>query len=570
MRRPFLWLCLLFCLMVPTDASPLSELRGVLKDQNGNPIVNLALSLVRTGIQRTLRSDLVGQFVFRNLPPGEYALQIETPTFRNAGSSRVSLKPGATTLMTLVLQQVFDLDSAPSLAKNYETRTILRDRADGRLILRNAPDSSAESGAAAGLFRTNGIVEVYSGSAWGSGNFSAVPGSPYAGMLTNFAYGEDLGGRANYIFAGQLVSGDDSLWRVRNLVRYQPAGSQSVELLLGYTHVAFNAPRLPFFTDPGRLGMESKFMPWAESARTLALGLKHTWNPAEQVSLNYGVEVDRFNAASTRTFVIPELQANWRPWAGASVIARMTSRRTMCDNTLSLPDGRSVELADSLQTRKAAQMLQVGVDRHYEITGSQGFGLTRGELSLFRDQLSGGNTALVWDPAKRSSSVYDLPFQQSVQQGLRAGVSGGSDAVNYAVDYVYGTAVGLDGAAALLKSVGESVRLRRYHAVTGRLQGIIPGIGTVITGVIRVVPGRPLVTIDLFSDTWNVSNQSVNFFLRQVVPFPDLLGFSPRLEALLDLRNMLSQNIGALRTELGEVVLVRNPRTVRGGISLNF
>jgi hypothetical protein len=58
--------------------------------------------------------------------------------------------------------------------------------------------------------------------------------------------------------------------------------------------------------------------------------------------------------------------------------------------------------------------------------------------------------------------------------------------------------------------------------------------------------------------------------VRQVIPFPDLLGFSPRLEALLDLRNVLNHDIGLLHTDMGDYLLVRNPRTVRGGISLVF
>ncbi len=45
---------------------------------------------------------------------------------------------------------------------------------------------------------------------------------------------------------------------------------------------------------------------------------------------------------------------------------------------------------------------------------------------------------------------------------------------------------------------------------------------------------------------------------------------SYRIEALLDIRNLTNEDLGKIRTEMGDVSLVRNPRTIRGGISVRF
>jgi hypothetical protein len=97
--------------------------------------------------------------------------------------------------------------------------------------------------------------------------------------------------------------------------------------------------------------------------------------------------------------------------------------------------------------------------------------------------------------------------------------------------------------------------------------------------LIKVVPGgRPISTLDPYSDLYETGNQGVNLFVRQVIPVPaSLLSFVgldfltiPRLEALIDLRNLLDEKLGTFATSQGDVILVRAPRSVRGGISFKF
>ncbi len=571
MRRRLLIFDFLLVFLISTlTAAPAAELRGVLKDQGGNPIANLAFSLIRAGIRQSLKSDHFGNFIFENPAAGEYTVQVDNPHFRPVSGATVTVKPGEGALLTVVLQQVFDVDQTRPVPKNDEVRTILRNSTDGRLIFRDNPNLTAGSVESVSLTRSNGVVELYSGSGWGAGDFSVFPVSPYAGMLTSFAYAEDLGGSLSYVFAGQFASGEDSLWKVRNSMHYRLGKNQNLEMLLGYTRLAFNSPNLVFVNDPARLGQNSEFINAVGSAKVMALGLRHSWNPTDEFSLAYGLEVDRLTASAADTFASPVLEASWKAWKGGEIVARVTSKRLTRYNTLVLPNGNVADVADALYLTKVGDKVRIGTNRHYEISGSQQVGPARAELSLFLDQLRGGNPYLVFSPGQSDRAAYDLPFRTNEQRGFRAAVSAGTDLLNYGIDYVYGGALGFDQPVRSMKSIQDALRTHQYHAITGRVQTTVPRIHTVVAGVVRVVPGKPLSTVDLFHDTSNISNQSVNFFVRQVIPFPDLLGFSPRLEALLDLRNLLNQDIGLLHTELGDVVVVRNPRTVRGGIAVNF
>jgi hypothetical protein len=58
----------------------------------------------------------------------------------------------------------------------------------------------------------------------------------------------------------------------------------------------------------------------------------------------------------------------------------------------------------------------------------------------------------------------------------------------------------------------------------------------------------------------------LNVYIKQPIP-----GFSKRLEATVDLRNLLAEGYLPLGFAGGErIILVQNPRSVRGGLAIIF
>ena len=128
-------------------------------------------------------------------------------------------------------------------------------------------------------------------------------------------------------------------------------------------------------------------------------------------------------------------------------------------------------------------------------------------------------------------------------------------------------------------SLKELVSKDSYRAFSAAIETYLSYSQTHINALIKVIPdGSPISTLDSFSDTYNVGNQGINLFVRQVVPIPvgflSLLGLdflsTYKVEALLDVRNLTNQNLSSIPTSLGNILLIRNPRSMRGGIAVRF
>ncbi len=154
--------------------------------------------------------------------------------------------------------------------------------------------------------------------------------------------------------------------------------------------------------------------------------------------------------------------------------------------------------------------------------------------------------------------------------------------LNTAVSYINGNAAGISRDATLVfdeLALHQAIERRNYHTLNAEIEAYIPFSGTHLNALVKFASnGQPITTLDAFADTYETGNEGVNLFLRQVVPVPGgwlaFLGMdflsSYEIEALLDIRNLTNEVLGQVRTEIGDVSLVRNPRTVRGGISVRF
>jgi hypothetical protein len=56
-----------------------------------------------------------------------------------------------------------------------------------------------------------------------------------------------------------------------------------------------------------------------------------------------------------------------------------------------------------------------------------------------------------------------------------------------------------------------------------------------------------------------------NFYIRQPIP-----GFGRHVEATADIRNMLAQGYLPMSVAGQRILLIQNPRSVRGGLSFTF
>ncbi|MCZ6451870.1 MAG: hypothetical protein O6918_13545, partial [Deltaproteobacteria bacterium] len=154
--------------------------------------------------------------------------------------------------------------------------------------------------------------------------------------------------------------------------------------------------------------------------------------------------------------------------------------------------------------------------------------------------------------------------------------------LNTAVSYIHGKAAGFNRNATLVfdePALQKLIERRNYHTVNAQIEAYIPSTGTHLNALVKFASnGHPVTTLDAFADIYETGNEGINIFVRQALPVPEawltFLGMdflsAYEIEALLDLRNLTNEDLGKVSTEMGDVSLVRNPRTVRGGIWVRF
>ena len=174
--------------------------------------------------------------------------------------------------------------------------------------------------------------------------------------------------------------------------------------------------------------------------------------------------------------------------------------------------------------------------------------------------------------------VTQLTEAQSGQRGLRVAMNRRFlDCLTGSIAYVYGSGAtvssGQDSRCAhevLAQNLLDYVNRSYYHSFTTRVNVVVPRMGTDITAVVRWYPGNTLTPLDLFGDHSDIMSKGTNFVIRQPIPLPEFMGSTHRWEALVDVRNLFDQNLQRVQTADGDIILTRNPRSLRFGLNLNL
>jgi hypothetical protein len=281
----------------------------------------------------------------------------------------------------------------------------------------------------------------------------------------------------------------------------------------------------------------------------------------------------------------PNAELSYSPTEQTKFKVVMASKRMTHSGSLLLPDGEMLNLREAVHFSRVGNQLTVSTPRHYR--GSITQQVTKNteiEFAAYENQLFGATTPLLAyskdRPARPGSLLAD---EHAVNRGYRIMVRRRlGNTLNTAVSYIHGKAAGISEDATLIFSefaLHQAIERRNYHTLNAEIEAYIPFSGTHLNALVKFASnGHPITTLDAFADTYETGNEGVNLFVRQVVPVPGgwlaFLGMdflsSYQIEALLDIRNLTNEDLGKLSTEMGDVSLVRHPRTVSGGISVRF
>jgi hypothetical protein len=571
----------------PVVGASAGNLQGIVQNQAGQPLANVLVTILDRSSEQAIpiltRTNELGRLFIRNIEAGDYAIQVKSTGYVTAGSSGVEITAGKTSIVRLVLQEF--LNPEGDGADNEGIKSLLRTPTSRRLVFRNNPDPfGRELDLPSPLF-DSAVFQVYTNAGFGDG-YLIFPSESINGTSTNFAFVDSFLGNSRYIVAGQLNSGEDSLWRLKNIYQYG-SGGHELDVYMGYGRMSFQQPSLALLGNPIAIGNEVDYLRAIGTTKMFNVGFADRLQVGALLAVEWGLEFNQINNTGSDTFLNPNLKISLAPVRGTRINLVGSARRETLANTVALPDGQSVNLDDSMHYARVGDQLSIGTSRYYQAGIAQRLGLgSEVELVGFGTRRFGGTLpflavfefrpgydVLQVDDEQTGSRGYRLSWHQSFAPGVKGSLS-----------YVRANALGLSpGTLTAVAFDGPSMRnmLRRhdYNLVAAEVEAIIPRSQTTLTALVKLVPdGRPISTLDPYSDSYETGNQGVNLFLRQIIPLPmSLLNFvgldflaKPRLEALLDVRNLINHNLGVLHTAEGDIVLVRAPRSVRGGIAVKF
>ena len=361
---------------------------------------------------------------------------------------------------------------------------------------------------------------------------------------------------------------------------------QSLAVYLGYGRMSFQQPSLALLDNPTAMGDEVDYVRALGTTKMFNFGFEDRVNLGN-LAVVWGLDFNQSpkSAAPIPSSILTCLSLTPRR-PHTTIDVRASSRRTTLANTVLLPDGQLVNLDDSMHYARIGDQLTFGTSRYYQASVAQKLGgSSEVELASFVTRRFGGSLPfLAVFEFRPGYDILNLQDEQAGTRGYRMTWSQQfTPGIKGSLSFIRANAVGLDddfaGAAYDGSDFMAGLRRHDFNAVSARLDTDIPQSHTTITALVKVVPGgRPVSTLDPYSDPYETGNSGVNLFVRQVIPVPaSLLSFvgldfltTPHLEALIDLRNVLDEKLGAFATSQGEVILVRAPRSVRGGIAFKF
>jgi len=587
--RILLLLLLTVCLISGVQGSPSQgHLSGLVLDSAGKPLSNVLVSLLQEPSLEVLptlvKTNEFGRIHLRDLDTGTYQVLIKNSRYRSPVGRMINILPGRTAIVTLILQQLIDLGY--SAEANQSVKTVLRTSGDERLILRNLPNFEGDLNSEE---RSNPLFEeaalqVYTNAGLGS-DYLLFPTESWGGTTTNFAVADSVGARTEHIFAGQLNSGQDSLWRLNNFIDHHWTDNHSLQVLFGYGRMSFSQPSLAALDNPNVLNGNVEYASAAGLAKLLSLGVMDNYQFSPSLSFAWGFELNQIRSNGSQVFVSPNAELQYAPSEAALVRLTMTSKRSTMGNTLTLPDGRSISLASPLYISRINDDFNYGTSHYYQGSFSHALGdNSEMEVAYFDNRIFGGAVpVLAVLEYSDSPELLQVKDGHTQTRGYRATVRRSiSEHISAEFSYIRGTAAGLSSSLPSDMSyqfILDTIRPQAFQALSSQFQVFVPVTKTHVTALVKLVPvGTPVTNVDSLSDVYETGNEGISLFIRQVIPLPvgilSLFGLdflSPqRIEALLDIRNLTNTSLARRLTPEGAVALVQNPRSFRGGIALKF
>lgn len=526
---------------------------GYVRNASGTPQMGAVVQILGSADREfTVFTNAAGYYIASDLLPGVYSLKVTAPSFLPAMREKIGLRPGASLSINLTLSTllgVMELGPIRPLKDEDDWKWTLRSVAN-RPILRifDDPVASAEKPD----HQMRGTVSFLAGSA--AGGYGT--GSD---MTTAFTLERSIFSDGHLAFSGDVGYG-------YGLPAAVVRSSYSHELASGSTPAVGLTLRRFAPADPNLHNA---------ALQAITLSASDDFSVGDVLELKFGSELQTIE-------FLGHLNA-FRPFGTADF---HVSPNTVVEYsyTTSRPDPRTEKGFDSAPADLSESNPRVSVvgftprmedAHHQEFSVSHREGKNNVQVAWFSDRIV--NPALTGIGEVTSAGGFVLPDVTSGTfnfggpnldtSGLRVVVQRkfASD-LAATLDYAYGGTLDLSRSDVSLQQSQQWISTVRRHALAAKLSGTVPRSHTRWIASYRWVNGQAITPVDMFNTSPGQSDPFLNIFIRQPIP-----AFGGRMEALIDIRNLLAQGYVPVVGRDGQTVyLVDSARSIRGGVSFSF